>query len=519
MNKLLARMALATSISALALQVAAQEPKSGGRLNTIVQPEPTGLMLGMVQNAATQLIGGQIYESLMRYDDKLEPMPSLATEWAVSDDGLTYTFKLHPGVKWHDGQDFTAADVMFSHDVFLRETHARWRAVLEQIESITAPDDLTVVYKLKQPYGPFLRTFEAATAPVVPKHIYEGTDFATNPANNTPIGTGPFKLEKWEQGNFIHLVKNPDYYREGLPRLDEIYYRVIPDAASRTIAFETGEVDVLPAGSVEMFDLPRLQALENVCVTDKGWEYFGPLSMIWMNNREGPLSDPKLRQAINLGIDRDFAVQAIFGGFGKPATGPMNSSTRFYSADTPSIQYDPEKAAALVEESGYNGETLRLLPLPYGEVWQRWAEAVKQNMVDIGVNVELVATDVAGWNQRLGDWDYDLGFTFLYQYGDPANGVARNYVSTNIAKGSPWNNVEGYVNPEVDKLFAAAAVAPTDEERAALYAEVQSKLVADAPVAWLTEMQQPTLFRCDVKDLVTSGIGMNDSLHDTWLDR
>lgn len=144
---------------------------------------------------------------------------------------------------------------------------------------------------------------------------------------------------------------------------------------------------------------------------------------------------------------------------------------------------------------------------------------MRQNLADIGVTVDLVATDVAGWNQRLADWDYDMAFTFVYQYGDPALGVARNYVSTNIAKGSQWNNVEGYQNPEVDRLFAEAATAVSDEDRARLYAEVQDLLVADAPVAWLTEMQQPTLYRCDVQDLVTSAIGMNDSIRDTWLDR
>ena len=117
-----------------------------------------------------------------------------------------------------------------------------------------------------------------------------------------------------------------------------------------------------------------------------------------------------------------------------------------------------------MEASGYNGETLRLVPMPYGETWMRLAEVIKQNLADVGVNVDIVATDVAGWNQRLGDWDFDLSTTFLYQYGDPALGVARNYVSTNIAKGSPWNNVEGYSNPEVDALFEKGAATINPEE-------------------------------------------------------
>ena len=97
------------------------------------------------------------------------------------------------------------------------------------------------------------------------------------------------------------------------------------------------------------------------------------------------------------------------------------------------------------------------MPLPYGETWQRWGEAVKQNLQDVGINIETVATDVPGSNQKIGDWDYDIAFTYLYQYGDPALGVARNYVSSQIAKGQLFNNVEGYSNPEIDKLFADGA--------------------------------------------------------------
>ena len=124
----------------------------------------------------------------------------------------------------------------------------------------------------------------------------------------------------------------------------------------------------------------------------------------------------------------------------------------------------------------------------------------------------MTATDVAGWNQRLNEWDYDLAFTYVYQYGDPALGVARNYVSTNIAKGSPFNNVEGYVNPKVDELFNAGAGEPDKAKRAALYREVQKILVEDVPVAWLHEINFPTLYRTKIKNPVTSGIGLNDSL-------
>ncbi len=516
------RKALAATTAAmlaLATPLMAQEPQDGGTLNMVIQPEPPGLMIGLIQNGPTQMVAGQIYESLLRYDENLEPMPGLAESWTISDDGLTYTFKLHEGVLWHDGAPFTSDDVKFSIDVFLRETHPRLRASLVHLDSIETPDPLTVVFNLKNPFGPFIGLFEPGTTPMIPRHIYEGTDFANNPANNTPIGTGPFKFEQWEKGSYIRLVKNEDYYIEGLPYLDEVYYHIIPDAASRAVAYENGTVDVLPGGSVENFDVPRILEMENTCVTDKGWEFFGPLSWLWINNANPPLDDVKVRQAIMHGLDRQFALDALWNGLGKVATGPVSSSTRFWDGDTPDIGFDPEKAKALLEESSYDGQTIRLLGLPYGETWQRWAEAVKQNLEEIGMSVELVASDVAGWNQKVSDRDFDLAFTYLYQYGDPALGVSRTYMGNNAEPGSPWNNVADYQNAEVDAQWDAAALMATPEERAAAYESIQRQVVSDIPNAWLLELGYPTIYRCNVQDLVTTAIGVNDGLRDAWIEK
>jgi len=509
---------LAAGVLAAGLALA-QTPKSGGTVNVVIQPEPPGLMLGLIQNGPTQMVAGNIYESLLRYDEKLQPQPSLAESWTVSDDGTVYTFKLHDNVKWHDGEPFSADDVVFSVDKFLRQTNARLRVSLEHVAKIEALDKDTVRFTLKQPFGPFLGIFEGGTMPIVPKHIYEGTDYKTNPANNTPIGTGPFKFDKWEKGSYIHLVKNQDYYLEGKPYIDEIYWHVIPDAASRAVAFETGKVDVLPGGSVENFDVPRLTGLPNTCVTEKGWEYFSPLAWLWLNNREGPLAKKEVRQAVMYALDRDFGKEVIWNGFGAVPTGPMTSALRFYTDDVKKYPHDVDKAKALLKEAGYDGTPIRLLPLPYGETWRRWAEATRQNLIDAGFNVEMQATDVPGWNQKLADWDYDMAFTYLYQYGDPALGVARSYLSTNIAKGSQWNNVEGYSNPRVDELFEKGATAFPDSKRQEIYTEVQQQLVEDVPVAWLLELKFPTIMSCDVKDLITTAIGVNDGFRDAWLDR
>jgi peptide/nickel transport system substrate-binding protein len=515
LKRVLVGLVLSCSVGTAVL---AQEPKMGGVINAVIQPEPPGLMLAMIQNGPTQMVSGNIFEGLLRYSPKLEPLPGLAESWTISEDAKVYTFKLKPGVTWHDGKPFTSADVLFSIEM-LKQTHARARNNLLQLEKVEAPDDLTVVFTLKQPFGPFIGIFEVGSLPIVPKHLYEGTDFKTNPANNAPVGTGPFMFKEWQKGSFIRLVKNPNYHEKGKPYLDEIYWQIIPDAAARSVAFETGKVDVLPGGSVENFDVPRLSKLKDVCVTGAGWEFFSPLAWLWLNNRSGPTANKKVRQAIMYAVDRNFAKDVIWNGLGKVATGPSASSIKFYTDDVPKYDYNPAKAKALLKEAGYNGERVRLLPLAYGETWQRWGEAVKQNLTDVGMNIETIATDVAGGNQKIGDWDYDIAFTYLYQYGDPALGVGRNYVSSAIAKGQVFNNVEGYSNPEIDKLFADGAVATPDTKRKEIYEKAQKILVEDVPVAWMLELQFPTITRCKVKNLITTAIGVNDGFRDAWIEK
>lgn len=494
----------------------------GGTLNAIVQPEPPILMLGLNQQAPTQYVAGKIYQSLLTFDAQLKPMPSLAKSWKMSKDGLTYTFELQSGVKWHDGKPFTAADVVFSVDKFLREVHPRARVMINKyVESVKALNDLSVEFKLKEPFAPFLSSFVDDNMPMVPKHIYEGTDYKTNPANQKPIGTGPFMFKEWKQGSHIILVRNPDYWKKGLPYLDELVFRVIPDAASRAVAFEKGDVQVLRGGDVDNVDVKRLSSLPDVEMTTKGWEMYSPLAYMLMNQRKAPFNNVKVRQAVMYAINRKFVIDNIFFGFGKIATGPIASTTMFYDKDVPAYNYDLKKARALIQESGVNvgATTVRLLSFPYGSTWDRLAEYTKQSLEQIGFKVTLESADAGGWAKRVGEFDFDLSFNFTYQYGDPALGVSRLYLSTNVVKGSPFVNNQAYINPKVDELLNKAASEVVPAERQKLYSEAQKTLVSEVGNGYLFEIVNPTLYRKNVKNLVTTGIGLNESFDEVYIQK
>lgn len=494
----------------------------GGTLTAIVQPEPPMLMLGLNQQAPTQYVAGKIYQSLLTYDFDLTPQPSLAKSWKVSPDGMTYTFALEQGVKWHDGKPFSAADVVFSVDKFLRETHPRGRLVINKyIASVTALNANTVEFKLKEPFAPFMSLFVVDNMPMVPKHIYEGTDYRTNPANQTPIGTGPFKFKEWKKGSHIVLTRNNDYWKEGKPFLNEIVFLVVPDAASRAVAFERGDVQVLRGGDVDNVDVKRLKALPNVEMTTKGWEMYAPLAFMSMNQRKPPFDNVKVRQAVMHAINRKFIVDNIFFGMGKIATGPIASTTLYYDKNVPQYPYDLKKARALIAESGVDvGATpIKLLSFPYGSAWERLAEYTRQSLQQIGFKVQIDPADAGSWAKRSGEFDFDLTFNFTYQYGDPALGVARHFLSTNSVKGSPFVNNQGYKNMKVDELFSTAAAARTPELRQRLYSEVQNVLVSEVANGALFEIEYATFYQKQIKNLVTTGIGLNESFDNVYFDK
>lgn len=498
----------------------AQQPSSGGTLQLVVTPEPPGIVTGLVTNTPSQMVGGNIFESLLRFDQSLKPMPALAESWVIDAQETTYTFTLRQGVKWHDGKDFSADDVVFSLNTFLPQVNPRWRNIMKaHVQSIEKTSANTIVIKLQHIFDPLLLMFENGSMPMVPKHIYDGTDFAKNPMNNTPVGTGPMKFKEWVAGSHIELVRNPDYYIKGLPRLDRAIFRFIPDAASRAIAFETGQVDVMTGGSLESADVQRLSKTKGVCVSTAGWELFAPLSYFQLNVRSGPLANKTFRKGLMYALDRELIRDVVWSGFGEIADGPISSRTRFHPEKAePSYDYNPEQARKLIQQSGYKGETLNYLVAPYGEIWSRTAEIAKQLFSDVGVNINLITTDAAGWNQRARAGEYDITNNWPYQYGDPALGVSRMWVSSSINVGSPFSNTGGYSNPEVDKLFERGATASA-AERPVIFKQIHNMLADELPALWSVDIQFPTLYRCKVHDFVTTASGANDGLLNAWIEK
>jgi peptide/nickel transport system substrate-binding protein len=489
--------------------------KRGGTLTTILTPEPPILVLGVNNQGPTALAAGKLFQGLLEYSFKLEPMPLLAKSWSLSDDKRTYTFNLQENVKFHDGHPMTADDVIFSITKFHTELSPRARPIFNKIKGATTPDPLTVVLTLDTPFDPFLLMFDTSTCAIVPKHIYAGTDYRTNPNNQKPIGTGPFQFVEWQRGNFIRMKGFDQYWVEGQPYLDELIYRIIPDSQSRALALQTGQVQLTQANDIEPFDIPRFRKMPNLEVELQGWEYASQLSWIELNHRVKPLDDVRVRQAIGHAIDRNFIVSKLWFSIGKAATGPIASTTRFYDPQVAKLQsHDPNKAKALLDAAGLKPNargvrfTIRQLALPYGEVWTRLSEYFRTALGQVGIEVVLETTDAGAWAKRIGDWDYETSTNFLSQYGDPTLGVERSYVSSNIKK-ITFTNTGGYSNPRVDELFASAREAEDPAVRAKAFSDVQAILCEEVPQIWLMELAWPTIRDKKLHNVIRTAMGPN----------
>ncbi len=498
-------------------------PKKGGTLNTILTPEPPVLVLGVNNQGPTQLAAGKLYQGLCEYSHTLQPQPSLAKSWELSDDKLTYTFHLQENVKFHDDQPMTADDVIFSLTRFHMELSPRARPIFQKIKEAKAPDAHTVVLTLDSPFDPFMLMFDATASAIVPKHIYDGTDYRTNPANQKPIGTGPFQFVEWQRGNFIRMKRFDDYWKPGQPYLDEIIYRIIPDSQSRALALQTGQVQMTQANDIEPFDVPRFRAMPNLEVELKGWEYASQLSWIEINHRVKPLDDVRVRQAISHALDRNFILNKLWFGIGKVASGPIASTTRFYDPAVAKLQpYDPRTANQLLDAAGLKPDakgvrfTIKQLALPYGEVWTRLAEYFRTSLRQVGIEVVLETTDAGAWARRIGDWDYETSTNFLSQYGDPTLGVERSYVSSNIKK-ITFTNTGGYSNPKVDELFATARNSPDPAVRQQAFTGVQKILCEEVPQIWLMELAWPTIHDKKLHNVIQTAMGPNASFDNVFL--
>ena len=517
------------AIALMMSSFAAKAQEAGGTLAFLVQPEPPTLASYVSTSGPIGLVMPKVYEGLFDYDNDGKMVPMLAESYEMSADGKTVTFKLRKNVRWHDGKPFTSADVKFTILEVLKKVHPRGPNSFREVSRIDTPDDHTAIFHLDNPAPYMMRSFSAYESPMVPMHLLEGQDVKSASLANNPVGTGPFKFVEWKKGQYIRLDKNEDYWQEGLPYLDRIVGRFIPDASTRTAAMENGEVMYAAYNAIPNIDAVRLKERDDIGVTTDGYSMINPMALIEFNTIEGPFVDPAIRRAISTAIDRRFMIDTIFFGYGKPATSALSSNFKATNLHAAMPNYpetgDAAAANAMLDAAGYakdaNGVRMRAVLdiIPYGEDWRRAGEYLKQAMGDIGIQLDLRYEDVPTWLKRVyHNYDFEMNVNYFYQLPDPVLGVHRHYGTNQIRQGTHFVNSSRYSNPTLDALLDSGSKEPDAAKRTATYKEIQTILANDMPVVNLFELQFLTVYNTKLKGAYGSAMGAYGSFREAYLD-
>ena len=438
---------------------------------------------GIVTDGESFKVTQNLFETLLNFGEQDTTIkPGLAKDWSVSDDGLTYTFKLQEGVKFHDGTDFNA-------DAVIKNVN-RWKAGNEEqfyyfnsmfkaegadiIKDVKADGDYTVIFTLSRPQAPFLKNLAMSPFGIASPTAFEkdGDKFGQN-----PVGTGPFKFVEWRPTETITIEKFEDYWQEGLPKLDRVIFQVFQDNTARLNALIAGEIDladgVNPSDGKTVEGNSALQLIERPSMN---------IGYLGLTSTRPPFDNKLVRQAVNYAIDKQSIVDAFFEGRAQVAANPMPPSISGYNDEIDPYPYDPAKAKELLAEAGYDGKEVELWAMPVARPYMpdaaKVAEVIKKNLENVGIPAKIVTFEWATYLEKAKNGEADmfmLGWT-----GD--NGDADNFIYTLLGTDNIGsNNYSYYSNDEVDALLIAAQSETDEAKRNDLYKQAQVIIHEEAP--------------------------------------
>jgi peptide/nickel transport system substrate-binding protein len=447
------------------------------------------LLPPLASDAASFSIISLVYSGLVKYDGNLNQVGDLAESWDISPDGLTITFHLRHGVKWHDGAPFTAKDVLFTYQVMVDpKTPTAYSGDYLQVKKAEALDDYTFRVTYPQPFAPALGTWTLA---MLPRHLLEGQDITKSPLGRHPIGTGPYIFKEWRAGEKIALADNPDFF-DGRVYLNGYVYLVKPDTATMFMELKAGNLDRMGLNAMQytrQTEYPKFNRLYNK------YRYM-PFSYIYLgyNLNDSRFADRRVRQALTCAINKQEIIEGVLMGLGQEATGPYKPGTWYYNPDVPKFSYDPARAKALLAEAGWRPNADGILtrdgrPFEFtiltnqgNDTRQRTAEIIQSRLRAVGILVKIRQVEWAaflkefiekgrfeavllGWNTGLDPDQYDIW---------------------NSTKTKPGElNFIGYKNPEVDALLAQGRHTFDREKRRQAYFKFQEILAEDQPYTFL----------------------------------
>ncbi|ALS75634.1 peptide ABC transporter substrate-binding protein [Planococcus rifietoensis] len=506
---------------------APEDEKSGGTLVYGRGADSVSLDPINVTDGESIRVTHNIYETLLEYDHNLELQPKLATEYSSSEDGLTWTFQLREGVKFHDGTDFNADAVVFNFERWMDPENPYHEGDFPYypflyggfkgdenhlIESVTATGEHELEIVLKRKTAPFLSYLAISMFGIASPAAIEqyGAGIGEN-----PVGTGPFKFEEWNRNNTITLSKNEDYWMEGKPYLDQVIYQVIPENSARLNALQTGEIDIVDGMNAS--DTTIVEDTEGIELIKRPSFNIGYMAF---NMEKEPFDDPLVRKAINMAIDKEEIVDAFYNGLADPATSPLPPSLWSHDESLEKYDYNVEEAKKLLAEAGLeDGFTTELHtmsnPRPYLPEPMKIAEAIQSDLAEIGITAEIVSSEWATYLEDTKNGKHSMAmYGWTGVMADPDNFLYPNLSKTNAEV--PAQNIAFYKSDEFTSLITEARETIDQDKRTELYQEAQQLFQEDAPWVMLA-YTTPPLAQSDYVEDYNPHPMSNDLMTDVYL--
>ena len=417
-----------------------------------------------------------LFDGLTAHDGGNRVIPGLAKEWSFDEDACTYTFYLEEGVLWHDGEPFTAQDVKFTIEAIMDPDNGSENAPnYEDVAEITVIDDCTVSLRLDAPNAAFL---DYMTMAILPRHLLEGEDMQESGFFRHPVGTGPYRLERWDEGQAITLVKNEDYF-QGSANIDRIIFRIVTDDNAKAMQLRSGELDLalLTPRDAERFEGSGDYAVYHMMTSDYRGILFNFRNPYWTDNRD-------LIPAVCCALDRQAILDAVLLGRGAVAYGPLQRNI-YNNEDVERYDYDPERAKRILEDAGCTvgsrgfyergGEEIGfVLSVGAGDqVRLDMARAAAQQLREVGINCTVEIPAVVDWGGQM---------AYLIGWGSPFDADDHTYKVFGTGKGA---NYSGYSNADVDRYLTEARQSGDPAARAEAYDHFQTALANDPAFAFL----------------------------------
>lgn len=487
--------------------------------------EPSVLIPMLAGDSASHSVAGLIINGLVKYHTDLSVIGDLAESWDISPDGLVITFHLRKGVRWTDGVEFTADDVMFGYQTIIDEkTPTPYKEDYLQVKKAEVIDKHTFRVTYEKPFAPALTTW--GNLAVLPKHLLEGSDITKVDFGRNPLGMGPYKFRKWASGQQVELDSNRDYF-EGRPYIERYIYKIIPDPATMFLELQAGGIDMMGLTPIQY----TKQTDTEIFKKDFQKFRYPVFSYTYMGfNLKHPwFKDSRVRRAIAHAIDKSEIIDVVLFGLGKPATGPYVPNTWPYNPDIREYDHNPQKAKDLLKEAGWedtdgdgivdkdgNPFEFTILTNMGNRLRMNTATIIQWRLEKIGIKVEIRAIE---WSTFINEFIDKRRFQAVILGWSIGIDPDQYDIWHSSKTGEKEFNFVSYSNPEVDRLLETGRRTFDIKERKKAYYRIQEILAEELPYVFLYVPDATPIVHSRFKGIKPTTIGISYNLHKWYVPK